>query len=80
MAAELHLAEDAFALHLLLQHPERLVDIVVADENTLVSVTAYHAFGGEVEASNTPTIRRLTPSCRHQLSSIARPYPEKHVQ
>src|SRR4029078_9782284 len=39
---------------------------------TLVWVTAYHSFGGEVEASNTPTIRRLTPSCRHQLSPIAR--------
>src|SRR5882762_1940132 len=39
---------------------------------TLVSVTAYHSFSGEVEASNTPTIRRLTPSCRHQLSPIAR--------
>src|SRR5262245_55137110 len=38
---------------------------------TLVSVTAYHSFSGEVEASNTPTIRRLTPSCRHQLSPIA---------
>src|SRR6266571_4082148 len=38
---------------------------------TLVSLTAYHSFGGEVEASNTPTIRRLTPSCRHQLSCIA---------
>src|SRR5258707_13615780 len=25
---------------------------------------------GTVEASNTPTIRRLTPSCRHQLSRI----------
>jgi hypothetical protein len=25
----------------------------------------------EVEASNTPTIRRLIPSCRHQLSRIA---------
>ena len=33
MAAELHLAEDALALHLLLQHLEGLVDIVVADEN-----------------------------------------------
>ncbi len=33
MLAELHLAEDAFALHLLLQHLESLVDIVVADEN-----------------------------------------------
>jgi hypothetical protein len=38
---------------------------------TLVSVTAYHSFAGEVEALNTPTIRRLTPSCRHQLSPIA---------
>jgi hypothetical protein len=31
----------------------------------------YHPFGGEVEALNTPTIRRLTPSCRHQLSALA---------
>src|SRR4029077_14457945 len=38
---------------------------------TLVSVTAYQSFGGEVEASNTPTIRRLTPSCRHQRPRIA---------
>jgi hypothetical protein len=33
VAAELHLAEQAFALHLLLQRPEGLVDIVVANEN-----------------------------------------------
>jgi hypothetical protein len=33
MAAELHLPEDALALHLLLQHSEGLVDIVVTDEN-----------------------------------------------
>src|SRR5260370_25053207 len=33
MATEFHLAEYALALHLLLQHPEGLVDIVVADEN-----------------------------------------------
>src|SRR5215217_2530926 len=38
---------------------------------TLVSVTAYHSFAGEVEALNTPTIRRLIPSRRHQLSRIA---------
>ena len=37
---------------------------------TLVSVTAYHSFSGEVEALNTPTIRRLTPSRRHQLPRI----------
>jgi hypothetical protein len=33
MAAEFHLAEDALALHLLLQHLEGLIDIVVTDEN-----------------------------------------------
>src|SRR5207248_6672236 len=38
---------------------------------TLVSDTAYHSFIGEVEALNTTTIRRLTPSCRHQLLAIA---------
>src|SRR5262245_12419003 len=31
---------------------------------TLVSITAYHSFGGEVEASNTLTIRHLIPSRR----------------
>jgi DNA-binding winged helix-turn-helix (wHTH) protein len=34
-------------------------------------VRAYHSFSREVEASNTPTIRRLIPSCRDQLSRIA---------
>src|SRR5262245_14304640 len=33
MAAKLHFAEDALALHLLLQRLERLVDVVVTDEN-----------------------------------------------
>jgi hypothetical protein len=33
MAAELHLAEDALALHLLLKHLEGLPDTVVPDEN-----------------------------------------------
>src|SRR5258705_2955462 len=38
---------------------------------TLLSDTAYHSFIGEVEALNTTTIRRLTPSCCHQLLAIA---------
>ena len=29
---EFHLAEDAFALHLLLQRPERLIDIVITNQ------------------------------------------------
>jgi hypothetical protein len=33
MTAELHLAEDALPLHLLLQRLEGLIDIIVADEN-----------------------------------------------
>jgi hypothetical protein len=33
MAAELHLAENALALHLLLQSLEGLIDVVVTDEN-----------------------------------------------
>src|SRR6185295_9755407 len=33
MSAELHLAEDTLALHLLLERLEGLVDIVIADEN-----------------------------------------------
>src|SRR5689334_11079635 len=33
MSAELHLAENALALHLLLQRLEGLVDIVIANEN-----------------------------------------------
>src|SRR5580704_10556933 len=33
VAAELHLAEDSLALHLLLQRLEGLIDIVIANEN-----------------------------------------------
>src|SRR4051812_22248674 len=33
-------------------------------------IMACHSFGGEVEVSNTPTIRRLIPSRRHQLPRI----------
>jgi hypothetical protein len=33
MAAEFHLAENALALHLLLERLQGLVDIVVANEN-----------------------------------------------
>jgi hypothetical protein len=33
IAPLLHLSEDAFALHLLFENPQRLVDIVVANEN-----------------------------------------------
>src|SRR5437773_11715006 len=38
---------------------------------TLSLDTAYRSFGGEVEASSTPTICRLPDSRRHQLWAIA---------
>ncbi|MCK1380209.1 DUF736 family protein [Bradyrhizobium sp. 24] len=38
---------------------------------TLSLDTAYRSFGGEVEASSTPTICRLSDSRRHQLWAIA---------
>jgi hypothetical protein len=41
--------------------------------------TAYRSFGGEVEASSTPTICRLPDSRRHQLSAIARTKPKLAV-
>jgi hypothetical protein len=44
---------------------------------TLLSDTAYHSFIGEVEALNTTTIRRLTPSCRHQILTIA---PQEYAE
>src|SRR6185312_14095763 len=33
IAAQLHLPEHAFALHLFLKDPKRLIDVVVTDEN-----------------------------------------------
>src|ERR1700693_618050 len=47
---------------------------------TLLSDTAYHSFIGEVEALNTTTIRRLTPSRRHQLLAIAPVFPDAAFQ
>ena len=46
MSPELHLAEDALALHLLLQHPEGLVDIIVTDENLHAAFLFDRAFDG----------------------------------
>jgi hypothetical protein len=43
MAAQLHLAKDALALHLFLQHLEGLIDIVVTDENLHVAFLFYRA-------------------------------------
>jgi hypothetical protein len=39
--AELHLAEEALALHLLLQYPEGLLDIVVANKNLHAAILSF---------------------------------------
>jgi hypothetical protein len=41
---ELHLAEDAFTLHFLLQGPEGLIDIVIADDDLHASIISELAF------------------------------------
>ena len=51
MAAELHLAEDALALHLLLQRLEGLVDIVVTDENLHAAFLFVRVVDGSSRAS-----------------------------
>ena len=55
MAAELHLAEDALALHLLLQHLEGLVDIVVTDENLHAAFLFDRAVDGPGGADRWPS-------------------------
>jgi len=60
--------------------PLRKISVVDRRRFLLISLmisldTAYRSFGGEVEASSTPTICRLPDSRRHQLSAIARPGP-----
>ena len=45
MDVPLHFAERAFALHLLLQRLEGLIDVVVADENLNQGSLSYWSFG-----------------------------------
>ncbi len=45
MDVPLHFAERAFALHLLLQRLQGLVDVVVADENLNQGSLSYWSFG-----------------------------------
>src|SRR5689334_19005628 len=48
MAAELHLAENTLALHLLLQRLEGLIDIVIANEN-LHAASSFQVVGFEFD-------------------------------
>jgi hypothetical protein len=58
MSAELHLAEDTFALHLLFQRLEGLVDIVVSDENLHVVSSLIHLLIDPTAKAPGPLARR----------------------
>src|ERR1700704_916744 len=78
MAAELHLAEHALALHLLLQHLEGLVDIVVTDENLHASLLFNPAVGSvsfprrRGRARAFAVLKRLEVHAAHAAASAAR--------
>jgi hypothetical protein len=63
MAAEFHLAKNTFALHLLLQHPEGLVDIVVTDKNL-------HLHSSSVERLRGPMLTVLGPLAQGRPGAV----------
>ena len=63
MTAELHLAENSLALHLLLQRLESLVDVVVTDENLHASFLLL-LVRFEFWMNQSPPIRRQSATAR----------------
>src|SRR5580704_6074418 len=67
VAAELHLAEDTLALHLLFQRLEGLVDVIVANENlhassfSVRSVSALDQWDGGASVNACVTLARSVP-------------------
>ena len=77
MAAELHLAEETFALHLFLQRLEGLVDIVVTDEN----LHAELLFDQPVNRPDSQAARAIgtcRPNPQHQPVPIGEIPADKH--
>src|SRR5262249_53546372 len=67
VSAELHLAENALALHLLLERLEGLVDIVVANENLhalFLSLRGVSLFGRSRASSGQKRLRGLPSRAR----------------
>jgi hypothetical protein len=60
MAAQLHFPENTFALHLLLERFQRLVDVVVTDENLHLVAFSY------------PAVRPGLPGAREKTAGISR--------
>lgn len=72
-APPFHLAEDAFALHLLLQDPKRLVDVVVADEN-LQGMSL-----SQVVVTAADAARQEPRSCRRQETHVCDRTGRTHI-
>ncbi len=68
MPAELHLAKDAFALHLSLQRLEGLIDIVVADKNLHVVLPF------------DPTVDRPNSQSATAARICVQPLPGRYIQ
>ncbi len=74
MAAELHLPEDALALHFLLQHLEGLVDIVVTDQNLHAAFLSIERLMGPTAKARTIGARVDTFGCRRHRRTNQRQY------
>src|SRR5262249_54367602 len=72
MLAEPHLAEDAFALHLLLQRPEGLVNVVVTDKN-LHAVFLFNPTVDDRPTTKAPRPLRtdMRKRCRYPITTLS---------
>ena len=79
---ELHLAEDAFALHFLLQSPKGLIDIVIANDDLHASqISGLVVIVGSGRSQNNPMRNRLESRIRRCSSKPVRgcPYRARQV-
>ena len=81
MAAQLHLAENTLALHLLFERLQRLVDVVVTDEN--LHLAAYSPLQGAPPTgtrARLPTRRGLRKAAAiARATALAKPFRAPHL-
>ena len=71
MPTQLHLAEDAFALHLLLERLERLIDIVVTDKNLHWAVISWSDVGRRIGGRRRGLMSGTTSAIPEEARAIA---------
>ncbi len=71
MAAQLHFPENPLALHLLLERLERLVDVVVTDENLHLVAFSYPAghTGHPARVNKQPAFRAAEAGLYHRCAA-----------